>query len=124
MSSNYTITGTITGVTAPWLAMAADDYTPSSPGTLAINWALADSFTASAFSGSTTISFSNVTVGQKIDLILGSNGQTVTWPSGMTGVGFTWPPTLSGSGLRDEFVIKCIGTNSYLGYNLNNGVGF
>jgi hypothetical protein len=119
--SGYAVTATLSGGTQYWASMVVDDYTASMPGSLAINWALADSFTVSALSGPTTITFSNAMPGQKIDLILGSNGQTATWPTGITGVGFTWPLSLSGTGLRDEFVIKCIAANTYLGYLIGQG---
>jgi hypothetical protein len=124
VASGYVITATLSGESVYYAAMAVDDYTPAGPASLSINWATSDSFITSTLSGITTISFSGATVGQKIDLILGSNGQTVTWPSGITGVGTTWPPTLAGSGLRDEFVIKCIASNTYLAYGINGGVGF
>jgi hypothetical protein len=121
--SGYTVTATFSTGTY-YAAMVVDDYTVSPTPGLSINWTLSDSFIVSALSGSPAITFAGSTIGQKINLVLGSNGYSATWPAGITGVGFTWPPTLSGTGLRDEFLFWCIASNTYLAYNINGGVGF
>ena len=119
VTSNTSATASSAGADLGYISAVAFRLTPP----LMINWAAADTFISSALpAGITPITFSNVTVGQKIRITLtqGTGGQTVVWPSGISGN--PWPPTLStGAGLRDQLCVECVATNTYYGYVILQG---
>ena len=120
VTSNISATASSTEASLEYIAAVAFKLTPA----MVINWASADFFIPGALSAvSTAIMFTNVTVGQRIRLILqqsSSGGNGVVWPTGISG-GSAWPPTLSGAGLRDEVAIECIAANTYIGYVILQG---
>jgi hypothetical protein len=86
-------------------------------GALAIDWALGNAFTKTLASGGNTITFSNDTDGQTINVALTSHasGSTVTWPAAVRWTGGT-EPTQSTPSKTDIYTLIKLGGVVYGSY--------
>ncbi len=139
----YTLAGSVPTATGTgWAAQLTPIYNVTalgtvSTGTITLNWAQSNLFTLTLpNSTGPTFAFSNVTVGQSIQMIItvgGTSSTIVAWPSGFTSPG-AWIGTLTGTGgasssapavgitagLVIAVEITCIAAGTYIGEYLTN----
>ncbi len=123
----FTLAGAVpTATGAGWAMQLPPVYSVSALGTLAtgtttLNWAAYNYFTLTAYGGAFTLAFSNVSVGQQIQLfVTGAGSAAATWPSGITWIGLTSAPAASSSApvLTANTVLitlTCTAANTFVG---------
>jgi len=92
----YALAGAVpTATGSGWAMLLPPVFSVAALGTLAtgtttLNWAQFNFYTFTAYGGAFTIAFTNVTVGQQIQLyVTGAGSAAATWPSTISWVGLS-----------------------------------